>query len=574
MKILIKFLPFLIIAAAIIPAILPLFQPGFFAMHDDEQIGRLFDLHASLTAFHIPPRIVPNLGFGYGYPFFNFYPPFAYYIGEVFHLIGFGYIVSTKLMLVTVFLLSGWFMYIFTREFAGRLGGIVAAVAYTYASYRAVDVYVRGAFAEASSFIFIPLIFWAAYKIYQRKSAWYILILSIGFGALILSHNLIALMTIPFLGVWFLYLLSKSNQKFLFSKMAASGIFLGFGLTAYFWLPSYFERDYTLINILTSELANYSLHFVCTYQLWDSPWGYGGSIQGCFDGISFEIGKVQLIASFIAFILSLVYFVQKKKSVKIIPAIIFSFFLALCIFLMTKFSKPIWDFIPPLWYIQFPWRFLLISSFISAFLTGILVSFIKNQYLRIALSGILIVLIIFLSVDKFKPGRYINNTDEYYTRINTIRWDTSSLAYEYVPKGIQTYISDIGTTKINILEHEIATSASEIISGEMDVITLVNKPHVKLYDVEVETPGIFQINTFSFPGWRVYVNKEEVKYTDANKFKLIRVDLPVGNHLVEARFEDTVVRLVGNIITGISIIVIVTILVKRIFVKQKIRKKK
>ncbi len=50
--------------------------------------------------------------------------------------------------------------------------------------------------------------------------------------------------------------------------------------------------------------------------------------------------------------------------------------------------------------------------------------------------------------------------------------------------------------------------------------------------------------------------------------------MPVGNHLVEARFEDTVVRLVGNIITGISIIVIVTILVKRIFVKQKIRKKK
>ena len=47
-------------------------------MHDDEQIARLYDLNQALSEGQFPPRISPNLGFGYGYPFFNFYPSFAY----------------------------------------------------------------------------------------------------------------------------------------------------------------------------------------------------------------------------------------------------------------------------------------------------------------------------------------------------------------------------------------------------------------------------------------------------------------------------------------------------------------
>ncbi len=556
MKKMLKFTPFLVIILSIIPAILPLFNPGFYVMHDDEQIGRLFDLHASLISFHIPPRIVPNLGFGYGYPFFNFYPPFAYYMGEFFHLLGFGYIVSTKLMLATVFASSAYFVYLFSKQFIGRLGGLLSSVAYTYASYRAVDIYARGAFAEAATFPFIPLLFWSTYKIYKTNNWTYIFISAVALGALILSHNLIAIMTLPFLFAWILYLFYISKHKQQFLKNSLGALILGFGLTAYFWLPSYIEREHTLINILTSELANYSLHFVCTYQLWDSPWGYGGSIQGCFDGISFEIGKVQLVASFISFVLALVWFFKRKKDAKLFPIIIFSIFLAGCIFLMIKFSKPLWDVITPLWYIQFPWRFLLISSFVSAFLTGAVVSFISNIYIRVAVSILLAGLIMYLSIGKFTPERFVNVNDNFYTNNEKIRWETSSLAYEYVPKGIQTRKSDIGTTKIDIDKHEIASRTAQVISGSMDIKVITDKPQYKKLDIKVLEPGILQINTFSFPGWNVTLNSLDIEYSDSNKLKLIQVSLPVGKHEIEAKFNDTPVRLVGNIITGISIILV------------------
>ena len=116
---------YLILAVLItVIAILPLFHSGFFPIHDDEQIGRLYELNYSLESLHIPPRISQNLGFGYGYPFFNFYPSFVYYVAEIFLVLGFGYIASIKLMIGVGFIFSSVFMYLFSRKYVGDLGGL------------------------------------------------------------------------------------------------------------------------------------------------------------------------------------------------------------------------------------------------------------------------------------------------------------------------------------------------------------------------------------------------------------------------------------------------------------------
>src|SRR5580658_10112473 len=108
----------------------PLFVPGWFPIHDDEQIGRLFELNKDVLTGQLPPRLAQDLGFGYDYPLFNFYPSFVYYVGEVFHLFGFSYITSTKLMIGLGFILAAFFMYLFSKEYLGRIGAIVASIAY------------------------------------------------------------------------------------------------------------------------------------------------------------------------------------------------------------------------------------------------------------------------------------------------------------------------------------------------------------------------------------------------------------------------------------------------------------
>src|SRR3989344_9172040 len=77
---------------------LPLLKPGLYLIHDDQHIARLYLFDQSLKAGQFPVRWVDGLGFGLGYPLFNFYPPFVYYLGAFFHLLGFGFIDSIKLV--------------------------------------------------------------------------------------------------------------------------------------------------------------------------------------------------------------------------------------------------------------------------------------------------------------------------------------------------------------------------------------------------------------------------------------------------------------------------------------------
>src|SRR5579872_508353 len=272
----------------------PLFVSGWFPIHDDEQIGRLFELNKDVVTGQLPPRFAQDLGFGFDYPLFNFYPSFVYYVAEIFHLIGFGYITSTKIMIGLGFILAGIFMYLFAKEYVGRLGGIVAAVAYSYTPYHSVDIYVRGALPEFWSFVFIPAIFWSFYQLSQKQNYRYIVLSSIFIACLILTHDLIAMMSIFFLVAYFFFLIFQSKNRLLLIRNLCISVLLGFGFSAYFTLPQYFEKTYTMVYLLTQQNADFHLYFVCIKQFLNSPWGYGGSVPGCSDGISFQVGQAQL----------------------------------------------------------------------------------------------------------------------------------------------------------------------------------------------------------------------------------------------------------------------------------------
>src|SRR3972149_12338104 len=138
-------IPILLILFFSILVSLPLLKPGLFIIHDDQQIARLLLFDQALKAGQFPPRWVDELGFGFGYPLFVFYPPLVYMIGELFHLFGFSFINSIKLVFFTGIFLSGITMYIFAKDLWGEIEAVVAALFYMIIPYRALDVYVRGA---------------------------------------------------------------------------------------------------------------------------------------------------------------------------------------------------------------------------------------------------------------------------------------------------------------------------------------------------------------------------------------------------------------------------------------------
>lgn len=535
-----------------------LLVPGFFPIHDDEQIARLFELDTALSDGQIPARWVPDLGFGFGYPFFNFYPPFTYYLGEAFHVLGLSFINSIKAVIFTGFLSSSLFMYLWVKNHFGKLPAIFSALLYTYSFYHAVDLYVRGDIPEFFSFVWIPAVFWSLDLLFKTQKLKYIVFLSVFLSLVVLTHSLIAFPFLFFLGAYVIFLMFsyKSDFKKFFLLVFSSSL-ISLLLSMFFWLPVFLEKKFTLVDgVLTRELASYKIHFVYLRQLWDSPWGYGGSIFGLYDGLSFEVGKTQLILSLLVFLVILFSYFKRKKLDEKFKLSLFIFVLLLFSLYMTSFySQFIWDKVQLLSYLQFPWRFLLFSAVFSSFLGGFFIYLVRKYSKKISIILLLILslIIILNSQQNFKPEKFLSVDDSFYTNKEDINWRVSKMSFEFVPNNVATKLSDIKTTQVDIDKKDIPTKPYQLLKGLADVQIMSNKSYSKIFKIDSKGKSTIQVNTFSFPGWEAKLDSRNIKYSDNNKLKLITVDIPNGPHVLTVNFVNTLPRAIGNAVSLVMI---------------------
>ena len=249
-----------------------------------------------------------------------------------------------------------------------------------------------------------------------------------------------------------------------------------------------------------------------------------------------------------------------KKKIKYSNTFLFFGFFILALFMCTFYAKPVWDLLQPIWYVQFPWRFLLLAGFFSSVLSGALLqaSIFKYNAKRLTLAVFIIIAIILMNKNYFVPEKYFKNVrDSDYINKEIIRYETSKLAAEYAPKGIATRKTDINTTVVDIDKNSIAKKSYNIVSGYMNVIIVKDLVHSKKFIINTENGGVFRVNTYSFPGWMVYMDGKNVNYSDNNRLKLVTIQIPQGEHIVNVEFTDTQVRKIANMISAFAIIGIV-----------------
>ena len=567
-------------------------RPGLYVIHDDQQIARLFVFDKALKSGQFPVRWVDDLGFGFGYPLFNFYPPFVYFLGEIFHILGFGFISSIKLVFFVSIFASGVAMYIFAREFLGRIPALASTIFYMAVPYRALDIYVRGGLAESFSFVWLPLILWSFYKLAVTNKRIYLVLSSIFLALLMITHNLIFLPFILILPFYLLFLFLNSKDKKLITYHLSLITLLAAGLSAFFWLPALYEKKFTILDdLLLLNLASYKIHFVYPQQLWNWTWGFGGSAAGLADGISFKIGKLHIFMSFTAFILAVVHILKRSSIRRQMPAplksqhepsmnnsekvnakingvncqlsTVFFILFLLSAFTTTFYSKLIWDSVKPLAYLQFPWRFLIFTALFSSFLAGSFLELLKLPILKFYGFLILVVLLLTVNLKLFKPQAYRPNlTDKLATSQETISWYISSSSFEYLPKGVELTKSSLGTNVVNITKNDIPSKKIEVIEGYAEINDLNTTPSKVEFMLEAKTDSKIKANLFNFPGWRTTIDGTKVKIDDNNRLKLITFQVPKGIHNVKLEFKNTFVRTFGNLVSLFSILLIIFILKK------------
>lgn len=542
----------LLILIITIPSFLSLLNKFYFSMHDDQHIARLYLLDQGIKQGYLYPRWVDMLGFNHGYPLFNFYPPLVYYVAEILHLLGFSFIWSIKLTFILGFFIAAIGVYFLVKKIAGQTAALLSSVLYTYFFYHAVLIYVRGALAEFFALAIIPFVFLSL----QKNSLWF----GISFAFLILAHPLIAFPMLFFLGFYLIFFLifSKKNKVQFLKRLIIGGL-LAISLSAFFWIPSIVERKFTLIdNILTRELANYKIHFIYLQQFLYSPWGYGGSIAGPFDGMTFQLGKIPIFLVVAAFVLSFVYFKKKKFSNDLLYFYFFLLLLLFSLFMTTQFSSFIWDNIKYLWYLQFPWRFLAFAGFFIAVCGSYAVFFLQKFVKRNSIIVITVIIFITAIVGSyqryFRPQRYLLADDKRLTSFEEIAWRVSRTSHEFVPKGAKITKSELGTTILDIKKEQISKSPYDVVYGEAGIIQIKNQFADKYYVLNAKTQTRFRLNTFNFPGWSAYLDNKKISIDDSNQYKLITVDIPEGSHKLTFVFEDTPIRKFANALSILTLV--------------------
>ena len=205
-------------------------------------------------------RWFPFLAGGYGYPILLYYAPLAHYLGAGFHALGAGIGPATLLVFELSLFLAATGTFAWARERLGDAGGLGAAAAYAFAPYVLLDVMARSALAEVLALAIVPWVFWALTRLQREGRPIHGLLAALSYAGLALSHNITALVFSPLLALWaFLIALQAGRARWMRDTLRAAAVLaLGLGLSAFFWLPAFLERDLSQLDRALS--AAYDFH--------------------------------------------------------------------------------------------------------------------------------------------------------------------------------------------------------------------------------------------------------------------------------------------------------------------------
>ena len=470
---------------------------------------------------NFPIRWSADLAHGFGYPLYLFYAPLVYYAGAILMIFGkFSHIVATKWVYAFPLLVGPIFFYLAARQKMSRLPATLGACTYALFPFRGYDTYIRGGVGEAWSMAFLPMIF-AGIFLLEKNKRWGGILFSLFLALAILSHNLSGLLITALIIIY----------GFIFYRKSADfwkSFFLGLGLSAFFWLPAYYYLNIVKVsysNQNTGQILNF-LEPISTFFKVEIPY----NPEARFSSLIFYL-----------FILILAIFVWQYKKInkKYQSHFIFwitSGFIFYCI-LFQPFAF-IWKMTLPITrLIQFPWRILIVLSFIIPFLLGCTIELIKKNRFMIPLVMILISLNLFY-LPVFKPREYSFFYE--YSAADTGICATS-WGDEYLPVWVKLCAGGEPSKKIDIKNGSVKLLKSD----NMDLLA----------DVNVEKKTDLIVYKYYFPGWQVFVDgkKQPVDYSFSEQGNFKTQVMP-GHHKVQVIFSKTAIMWMSDFITIISLI--------------------
>ncbi|MCZ7649787.1 MAG: YfhO family protein [Thermoanaerobaculia bacterium] len=532
------------LALALLLGALPLLQGRLLSGHDStEYPPRLVEFHRNVAAGHLAPVWAPDLGNGHGQPLFLFSPPLFLWVATAPYALGFRIAPSLAFAALVFYLLGALGAYRAGREaWRTRAAGLLAAAAFALSSHVLLDLYVRGNFNEAAAVALLPWVAAGALRALRRPRPRHALPLALAVAGVALSHLGLLLLALGWVSLlaagW-----AAVRRRWRPLAAVATGLLTGLGLAAFFLLPAWAHLPDSKADLLKSDFLAYERHFVAPSQLLASPWGYGLSVPGPEDGMSFAVGWPHLALALAG--LALLALRRRRGGRERILAAIVS--LATLAFALgtTALAAPAWGLVGPLHYLAYPWRLLAPVSLGLALGAGALLArplAIRPAARRAVLLAAAVALALWAH-PRARPERFLAFDDEFYApeRIAS-QGITTTTREEYEPRWVQR-------------RPPPAARPAEVLVGRAGVERTGGDPWDRRFSIAAETSAEVALSLFHFPGWRVQLGGRELASRPHPVDGRIVVEVPPGRHELRVVLTDTSARRWGKGLSGAALAV-------------------
>jgi hypothetical protein len=533
---------------------LPTIVYGFPDVADDTVNHVLWYTHFSkqLWSGEIYPRWLLGMNGGLGSPSLFFYGPISYYATSIFHPF-FGDEGEGSKQLGSsagvALVLSGIFAYGWLKTMAGKKAALVGAIVYMIIPYHlAVDLYDRGAFAEYWALTWIPLVLYFTQKVAAERKLGYSLIGLMLFYCLLIMTHLPTTLIFSLVPPAFAFYAAEKDQRLASFFRVAGGMTLGIGLAAVYLFPAMLLQKYISIEAMRTD-----------YFYWENWFLYSE-----LNLLKTYTGKLTIISSTIvavtvaAFLLARAH---KNRQVRI-----HSFFwigvAAFSVFMTSPLSKLIYQLIPTLQAIQFPYRFNTALTAATAAVVALGVSSIKRPLTRlnyVVLPCASLIFILWVGVTGFTAWQgYSSHRD--VAEAMEMRREIIGLGFEtpeYHPRWMQSsfnkenlnkLLGEIGESNQRIVQARIPDASAQITVNEW-------KPREISMNVELKNDAVLTVSQFYFPGWTVKSTTDAApspSVSPSTPDGLVAIPLTAGQHQISLELQKSAPERIGQMVSLVS----------------------
>ena len=477
------------------------------------------------------PRWASLAHFGYGEPRFIFYPPASWVLGTILSAI-FPWTLVASIYIWIVLVAAGLSMFLLARQWFDRRDATYAAVLYAINPYHLTIVYWRSAFAELLASSLLPLLLLLLLRADEKGRRITVLLALLLAAAWLI--NAPAAVMVHYSLVLLMIVVAWQRQSLKVLLAGSTAVVLGAALAAFYLLPAIYEQRWVNIAQAVSAGSRPLDNFLFVHTT--------DAEHDAFNRVISWIAIAEIILT-----IGGAWAARRWRDRN--PALWCSLMIwaAVCTVLMLSISNPLWDILPKLRFMQFPWRWLLCLGIPFTLLTAMGV---QRWRFRVALYLATLCVLAF-AWQRFQPPWWDTAADLREMQDNVATGTGYEGADEYTPSGADPSAVDKEARRVTV--DGPARAAIRLSEWEAEQ---------KLFTAEMSAPDNLALHLFNYPAWQVEVNGGQVQAGTREGTGQMLVPVEAGANRVQITFIRTWDRTAGAWISGLTVLLSVGLLRK------------